>query len=44
MLTLPLPTRTANPVYAAVYCSLNLRCSDSLHCGETMAARFYWNF
>ena len=43
MLTLNLAVRPLIR-FQIVYCSQNLRCSDSLVCGEELTARFYWNF
>jgi hypothetical protein len=42
MLTLNLPVRPLVR-FVIVYCSVSLRCSDSLPCGEEMTARFYWD-
>ena len=42
MLTLNLPVRPLVQ-FQIVYCSVNVRCSNSLLCGEEMTARFYWN-
>jgi hypothetical protein len=30
-------------LFAAVYCSQLLACSDSLVCGEELTPRFYWD-
>jgi len=43
MLTLTLLARQVRQFYL-IYCSETRACSDSLPCGEEMAARFRWNF
>jgi len=42
MLILPLAVRQF-VLFGIVYCSVNLRCSDSLVCGEELSPRFYWD-
>lgn len=42
MLTLTLAVRPLVRL-SIVYCSISVRCSDSLVCGEELTARFYWD-